>query len=293
VGQERIAFTSGDRSLQGTLRLPDSPAVLPCVVLCHGFGSYDDDLGGFIRLADFLAGEGMASFRFSFSGSHPYPDKGTILPASQWVNDALSALARAGQHPRVDPNRLGLLGVSVGGGVVIQAAALDPAVRTVVALAPVADGMDWLRYRWCLTRGEAAWRKFLEEVDADHRERVMGKPGRRIPHFDVQALADRPAWEALLERFPNLLSELSLSSVHDTLHFKPLFFARSLSQPLCLVHGDADESVPLEHSRRVHDTVRGEKTLRILAGSPHCPWDTPHEAQFQQIAGDWFRQRLG
>ena len=121
----------------------------------------------------------------------------------------------------------------------------------------------------------------------------MGKAGRRVPHFDVQALADRPAWEALLERFPHILSELSLASVLDTLHFKPLFFARGLSQPLCLVHGDADESVPLEHSRRVHDEVRGAKTLRILADSPHCPWDTPHEALFQQIAGDWFRQWLG
>jgi predicted dienelactone hydrolase len=79
--QERLSFVSCGRLLEGTLRLPQPEAPAPCVVLCHGFGSYDDDIGGFVRLAELLARSGLASLRFSFSGSHPYRDLGTIRPA--------------------------------------------------------------------------------------------------------------------------------------------------------------------------------------------------------------------
>jgi hypothetical protein len=261
-------------------------------VLCHGFGSYDDDLNGFVRLADFLSLSGMASFRFSFSGSHPYADQGDIRPASRWINDALAAVATVGQQPGVDAARLGLVGVSVGGGVVIQAAALCREVRAVVALAPVADGEDWLRHRWTLARGQAAWEKFAAEVQADHRAAALGRPSRRVRHFDVQALPDEESWNALLARFPRVLAELTLQSVWDTFHFKPLYFAHAAAAPLCLIHGDADESVPLAHSQQVHERLPGPKALEPLPGAPHCPWETAYEAQFQQLAGRWLDRWL-
>jgi hypothetical protein len=292
MNQDRLSFVSSGRRLEGTLRLPDRGVQTPCVVLCHGFGSYDDDIGGFVRMADFLAESGLASFRFSFSGSHPYPDKGTIRPASQWVNDALAAVARVGQESGVDPARIGLLGISVGGGVVVQAAALSRGVRCVVALAPVADGAAWLEHRWNLTRGKAAWQQFVADVEADHRAVVLGQPSRRVRHFDVQALPDETSWNALLERFPQALGELTLESVWDTLTFKPALYAGAIRQPLCLIHGDADDSVPVEHSRRIHERAAGPKVLHVLPGAPHCPWGTPFEPQVQRLALEWFKKWL-
>ena len=153
----QLRFFADGRELQGTLALPGTTAKAPAALLCHGFGSYDDDLGAFPRLAELLAQAGLASFRFNFSGSDPYPDQGTIRPASQWVTDCLAAFLRVGGEPEIDRQRIGLLGVSVGGGVVIQAAALCRQVRCVVALAPVADGEAWLRYRWLATRSQSAW----------------------------------------------------------------------------------------------------------------------------------------
>jgi len=264
----------------------------PCVVLCHGFGSYDDDLDGFVRLAESLGRAGIASLRFSFPGSHPYADQGDIRPASGWINGALAAVAFAAQQPGIDAARLGLLGVSVGGGVVIQAAALCRSVRAVVALAPVADGEDWLRHRWLLTRGPAAWQEFVAQVEADQSAVVLGRSSRRVRHFDVQALPDEPAWNCLLARFPRVLAELTLASIWDTFHFKPLYYAHALCQPLCLIHGDADDSVPLQHSRQVYQRASGAKTLEVLAGAPHCPWETAYEGQVQQLALQWFEQWL-
>jgi dipeptidyl aminopeptidase/acylaminoacyl peptidase len=289
----QLRFFSDGRELQGTLVVPRAAARAPAVLLCHGFGSYDDDLGAFPRLANLLAEAGVASFRFSFSGSNPYADQSTIRPASQWVADCLAAFLRVGGEPEIDAERIGLLGVSVGGGVVVQAAALCRHVRCLVALAPVADGEAWLCFRWLATRSEAAWNEFVAAVETDQRGVVLGKPSRRVPHFDVQALPDEDAWNRLLGRFPRILRELTLTSVWDTFHFKPLCYAEAVTQPLRIVHGDADESVPLEQGRQFYERAKGPKELCVLPGGPHCCWETPLEAEVQRLSIEWLRKWLG
>jgi pimeloyl-ACP methyl ester carboxylesterase len=287
----RLSFSADHRCLEGTLVLPDA-APAPVVVLCHGFGSYEDDLGAFCRLADLLAEAGLASFRFSFSGSDAYPDRGTIRPASHWVSDCLAAVFRVRGEDGIDAGRIGLLGMSVGGGVVIQAAALCGHVRCVVALAPVADGQAWLRHRWLVTRSDSAWTQFVAQVEADQESVVRGQPSRRVPHFDVQAMPDEGQWNAVLERFPRLLRELTLASVWDTFLFKPLFYAEAVTQPLRIVHGDADESVPLDHARWYFERAKGPKELCVVSGAPHCCWETRWEDEVHRLSIDWLREWL-
>ena len=288
----RLTFLADGRRLEGTLVLPDGALRVPAAVLCHGFGSYDDDLGAFERMASLLVQAGVASFRFSFSGSDPYPDKGTIRPASHWVDDCLAAVIRVQQEGGIDPERIGLLGMSIGGGVVIQAAALCPAVRCVVALAPVADGQAWLRHRWQVTRGEAAWAEFVAQVEADQAAVVRGEPSRTVPHFDVQALPDEKQWNDVLRRFPRLLDRLTLTSVWDTFHFKPLHYAHALTQPLRIVHGDADESVPLDQGRSLYERAGGQKEFCVIPGAPHCCWETPFENDVQRLSVEWLQEWL-
>ena len=161
-----------------------------------------------------------------------------------------------------------------------------------VALAPVADGEAWLRYRWLATRSQAAWAEFVAAVEADQRAVVMGKPSRSVPHFDVQALPDENAWNLLLKRFPRILRQLTLTSVWDTLRFKPLCYAEAVTQPLRIVHGDADESVPLEQGRQFYERAKGPKELCVLPGGPHCCWETPLEAEVQRLSIEWLRKWL-
>jgi dipeptidyl aminopeptidase/acylaminoacyl peptidase len=292
MNTRRISFYAEQRQLLGTLTLPETAARVPAVVLCHGFGSYDDDVGAFERAAELLAQAGLASFRFSFSGSDPYPDKGTIRPATQWVADCLAAVLCVRQEEGIDGEKVGLLGMSVGGGVVIQAAALCRAVRCVVALAPVADGEAWLRHRWLATRSEAAWTHFVAQVDADQEAAVRGNPSRTVSHFDVQALPDENEWNRILDRFPRLLRQMTLASVWDTFRFKPLYYAHAVTQPLRIVHGDADESVPLDHGRWFFERAAGPKDLRVIPGAPHCCWGTPLESEVQRLSLEWLRKWL-
>ncbi len=267
----------------------------PCrpSLLCHGFGSYDDDLGAFPRLAELLAQAGLASFRFSFSGSDPYPDQGTIRPASQWVTDCLAAVLRVGGEEGIDAaadraagHERGRRGGHPGGGLV-------PARPLRGGPGPVADGEAWLRHRWLATRSRIR----LDRV----RRRGRGGPAgggawasraAACPISTCRPCPTKTQWNLLLARFPRLLRQLTLTSVWDTFRFKPLYYAEAVTQPLRIVHGDADESVPLEQGRQFFERAKGPKELCVLPGGPHCCWETPLEAEVHRLSIEWLRKWL-
>jgi len=65
-----------------------------------------------------------------------------------------------------------------------------------------------------------------------------------------------------------------------------------VTQPLRIVHGDADESVPLEQGRRLYDRAQGPKELCVLPGAPHCCWETPLEGEVQRLSVQWLQKWL-
>ncbi len=286
-------FTSHDNRLVGTLTMPDAAGQAPAVLLCHGFGSYGDDIGGYVRFAAALAQAGYASVRFSFSGSNPYPDKGTIRPASRWVFDALAAVNALADTDGIDGERIGLIGMSMGGAVAIQAGALDPRVRAVVALAPVSDGYQWLRARWLATRGASAWEDFVRQVRRDSIQVAGGEPSRVVDHADVQAVPDRTEWDDFLKRYPQLLEKLTLASVADTFCVRAQLFVGDLApRPLLIFQGDADESVPLEQTRQLFDRAGEPKELCVLKGAPHCFWETEWEDRVVAKTVGWLTEHV-
>jgi pimeloyl-ACP methyl ester carboxylesterase len=114
----------------GTLRRPDgatasSPA--PAVVMLHGFGSSKDEVGNmYARLADALAAQGVGSLRIDFRGfGKSDGDTGFSTMAGQ-VEDAEAAYAYLAGLDWVDPQRVGVIGFSLGGGVAMITAGTHP-----------------------------------------------------------------------------------------------------------------------------------------------------------------------
>ena len=132
----------------------------------------------------------------------------------------------------------------------------------------------------------------MARVEADQERVVRGEPSGWVSNFEVQALPDEAAWNEFLVRFPRVLKEMTLASVADTFLFRPLGFAEAVGQPLLVVHGDADESVPLDHGRWIFERAKGPKDMRVLAGAPHCCWETPYEPEVFRLSTDWLRRGL-
>jgi len=116
----------------GTLRLPkDAAGRGPAMVIAHGSGGVDVREAAW---ADRLGALGLATFVVdSFTPRNireTATDQGR-LPTAANVADALAALRLLATHPRIDPDRIGVIGFSKGGQVALYTA-LEPFRRGVL-----------------------------------------------------------------------------------------------------------------------------------------------------------------
>lgn len=130
VTDTRTSSVTLENGIAGTLRRPDgasAAAQAPAVLLLHGFGSSKDEVGNmYARLADALAQQGVGSLRIDFRGfGKSDGDTGSTTMGGQ-VEDAETAYAYLAGLDWVDPQRIGVLGFSLGGGVAMIEAGTHP-----------------------------------------------------------------------------------------------------------------------------------------------------------------------
>jgi dienelactone hydrolase len=106
-------------TLNGVLRLPEQPAGrVPAVVIAHGTGGID---GRGASWAAFLLKHGIASLEIDYFGPRGLRGGATQrLPTP--THDIYSALKILATHPRIDPERIAVLGFSRGGAMALHSA---------------------------------------------------------------------------------------------------------------------------------------------------------------------------
>jgi len=117
------------RTLRGMLHLPVSAAQKPAgaVVFFHGFtGDRRESHWIFVKCARALANLGIASLRFDFYGSGESDGDFREVTLSGEIADGRAAVAVLRDQPGIDPERVALVGLSMGGAVAASlAAAVD------------------------------------------------------------------------------------------------------------------------------------------------------------------------
>jgi uncharacterized protein len=149
--EEEVTYASGDVTLAGTLTLPPGDARVPALLLITGSGPQDRDeeiLGHkpFLVIADHLTRAGYAVLRVDDRGVGGSTGDDALATYDELLGDVLEGVALLRAHPRVDPDRVGLLGHSQGGFLAPAAAArADGDVAFVILLAgPAVDGFATL-----------------------------------------------------------------------------------------------------------------------------------------------------
>ncbi len=132
VRQRSVTIPVRDTILVGDLWQPLEGIEWPGVVLLHGFAS---DRREMARPAAELAQRGILALTFDLRG---HGQSGGVY-AEDPVEDVLAAVAMLSRQPGVDKTRLALVGHSMGGRLVLLAAAREPAIAATVALAPADD----------------------------------------------------------------------------------------------------------------------------------------------------------
>lgn len=138
---EYLHIEHGGRTIRGVLHLPGGTEAAPAVALCHGFGGNRAEFGyTFVRLAERLAANGTAAYRFDFAGCGDSDGDFADLTVSDQVAQAVAVLDALGAHAAVDAERLSLMGMSLG-GLTAQLAAAQRPVRKLALWAPAAGAV--------------------------------------------------------------------------------------------------------------------------------------------------------
>ena len=170
--KERISYYSDGLKLSGILSTPDNSQGkhLPAVVLVPGFMSTADAF--FPGFAEEFKAAGFVSLTMDFRGfGESEGVRGEVIPYLQ-IYDASNAISYLQSRPEVDPDKIAILGVSLGGGEVAYIAARDRRVKAVASMVLVGDGERRMRR----FRTEQQWQTLMQKVKEDRINRaVTGK----------------------------------------------------------------------------------------------------------------------
>ena len=293
-----VLFYSEGVEVHGTLSLPegaDEGAACPGVVLVHGYASFRDELTGFVELAGKLRAQGMVSLRLDMRGCGSSGQPGRIIPHLEWTADALAAISYLQSIGQIDQRRIGIVGMSVGGGAACYVAGIDKRVKCTVALAPVADGAWWLEHLWTTRRGAEAWGAFQERLAADRVNRAKTGKSEKVAIGDVLAFRpeDQKRWDQLVAQYPQFTQEVYMSSADSLFNFKPLGLVKLVApRPIRFIHSEDDDSVPIVHGEELYAAAGDVKDLKRIKGSPHCFWMSDQGGAVQDLAIEWLLEHL-
>lgn len=113
----------------------------PAVVLLHGWGSAASDL---LPAAPGLVEAGLSTLLLDARG-HGRSQDVDFMSMPRFAEDLGVGVTWLRQHPSVDPDRIAVIGHSVGAGACLLAAARDPGISGVVAIAAMAHPAELIR----------------------------------------------------------------------------------------------------------------------------------------------------
>lgn len=236
-----VTIRSDGLDLAGHLRVPlGASAPAPALVFTGPFtGVKEQVTGGY---ADALAGAGFVTLAFDhrgFGGSQGTP-RCHEDPAGKLADlrDALSWLAA---RPEVDPDRLGCVGICLGGGYALRFAAFDPRVR---ALVTVAGGYNDPRSMRS-AMGDDGYRAILrEQIEVTARQQQTGEIEYLPAVGDGGVMSgDEPFayYGTGRSASPGWVNEITRSSIYNLLTVELASGADFISPtPWLMVHGRID-----------------------------------------------------
>jgi len=209
-----VTVMNGARAVPATVVVPDGDGPFPAVVMNHGHGGGRQEGGGFEKLAKALADAGILTIRMDFPGTGDSKEPFTEGYLSNMISDSNASLAYMLANFPADPNKLGILGYSMGGRIALTIAqSPDNPYKAVGLLAPSANpGKGLLLF---FAGSEAEYERLYAEASSD-----KGYADYTTQYGQQQQLSKK--W------FDELLASSPLEGIG------------AYKGPMLVVHGDKD-----------------------------------------------------
>jgi dipeptidyl aminopeptidase/acylaminoacyl peptidase len=258
---ERVEVAYQGAHLAGWLHFPPGRGPFPCVLFYNGFDSIKEM--HYLLYAAIAARRGLAVLFVDQEGTgeairlHKLPKRHDTEVSAKLFVDFLQS------HRRIDPERIGIAGISAGGYCAPRAAAFEKRLKSVACLGGFFN------------------------LDS-HRDMFLG----RAPSGLAEGLSD------LVDQLITVTGASSREEAVEIFSRRDLSQAiGELECPLLVLHGENDRQVPLWHAERtVAGAVRSPRAeLKVFTlsegAAEHCGIDI---ASMQgEFLFDWMAETLG
>ena len=234
IVQKAVEFQNQGKTLRGTLHLPETiKGKAPIVIMFHGFSSNRmENQSFFVKMSRIFETKGIASVRFDFSGSGESDGDFIDMTFSGEVLDSIGILDYVKSLEFVDKNRIGLLGMSMGGAVASMLAGMRKEdVKALCLWAPAAI--------------------LVEHVRSDTLVGIDIKNSKDKGFIDVNGI------------------KLGYGFVEDAKKLEIYDIASAYDKDVILLHGTIDEMVPIRCSEQYAKVYGKKAELIALEGVGH------------------------
>lgn len=249
-GRHVWEFSCADRP-----RRPDGQP-LGTIIILHGI--YDSKASFGAAMGRVLAASGYRTILVDLRGhgrsTGDWMTYGVV--EAQDVSQVISALEE--QH--LIAGRLGILGISYGGAVAIQTAAIDTRVEAVATLGAFSSLRD-----------------------------VVPPFGQRL----VTRRLGKLAWWVLRGTIPDVIAAAGRAADFDPDQANPRQAIAHTRAAVLLMHGGSDSYVPPAHAEALFDAAGGPARLVMVRGATHLGLFFLCINDVRRLSLDWFDQHLG
>ncbi len=297
-----IEFTSGTDTVRGWLYTPDEgTGPYPVVVMAGGWCYVKEIVQP--TYAEMFARAGYAAVLFDYRnfGDSGGARRQHIDPHLQ-IEDYRNAISFAETLEEVDPDRIGVWGLSYSGGHALVLTAVDPRIKCAVSQIPVVDG--YLNMR--LANGTVNFRRLQKALLEARRHRFATGEDVMVPHFTKDTGSEISAWpfpegydvflhfqqnEAPNYDFDATLESVDLLMSYDVRPFVP----RIVNTPVLMIVAENDDITLWDEEIGVYNAIpTARKKLVVIPKSDHLALYSKKTLleQCATAATEWFTEQL-
>jgi fermentation-respiration switch protein FrsA (DUF1100 family) len=282
---ERVTFSADGVTLVGNLAVAADGA--PAVVLTGPFTGVKEQVVGTYGAR--LHERGLTTLAFDHRGFGESGGRRAHEDSQGKLADLRAAVSLLTAHPAVDAARVGAVGICLGGGYAVRAAAADPRIRAVVGIAGGYNSparfmaRDPDGYRQALASFIERYDDELPAVAPDGTIAAMGGD-EPFAYYGTQR-STAAHWE----------NRVTYGSLHALMTFDALGAAPLLAAtPLLVVHGRIDAYCAPELAEALYTDATGPKEIRWLDAKQHIDlYDVePYVSQASDAAATFLHQHL-
>ncbi|MBU1037101.1 alpha/beta fold hydrolase [Patescibacteria group bacterium] len=259
--EKKISFKNNKgQKLIGIIHIPDKNKKYPAVIICHGFKQTKEQIIPLV-LSRNLSVNGFVVLRFDFANWGESDGHYSDMTFSQEIKDVDYATKYLLKQKFVAKKKIGLAGLSLGGGVTLIASANNPEiVKTVVAFSPAVD--------------------FYKIIT-----KYFGKK-------DQIAKWKKGGYAYIYDQGRDIYWKFNLPFYYDSQKTKALDYVDKIKCPVLMIQGTKDNAVSISDNKKFYNLLKAPKKILLIKGGDH---------QYRQInalnkaiieATNWFKKHL-